>query len=87
MVKDKNAKLMEDIMGAVRTVHGHCPECGEETMLVSVVTDYYRCTFCGEDTKQYINGSIKYLKLSNEDHEWLRKQKALALTTTKNVKE
>lgn len=87
MVKDKNAKLMEDIMGAVRTVHGHCPECGEETMLVSVVTDYYRCTFCGEDTKQYINGSIKYLKLSNEDHEWLRKQKALASTTTKNVKE
>lgn len=78
---------MEDIMGAVRTVHGHCPECGEETMLVSVVTDYYRCTFCGEDTKQYINGSIKYLKLSNEDHEWLRKQKALASTTTKNVKE
>jgi len=87
MVKDKNAKLMEDIMGAVRTVHGHCPECGEETMLVSVVTDYYRCTFCGEDTKQYINGSIKYLKLSSEDHEWLEKQRALASTTTKNVKE
>mgnify|MGYP003112092554 CR=1 FL=1 len=58
MVKDKNTKLMEDIMGAVRTVHGICPECGEETMLVSVVTDYYRCTMCGEDTKQYINGSI-----------------------------
>jgi len=87
MVKDKNAKLMEDIMGAVRTVHGHCPECGEETMLVSVVTDYYRCTFCGEDTKQYINGSIKYLKLSSEDYEWLEKQRALASTTTKNVKE
>ena len=87
MVKDKNAKLMEDIMGAVHTVHGHCPEFGEETMLVSVVTDYYRCTFCGEDTKQYINGSIKYLKLSSEDHEWLKKQKALASTTTKNVKD
>ena len=66
---------MEDIMGAVRTVHGICPECGEETMLVSVVTDYYRCTMCGEDTKQYVNGAIKYLKLTKEDYEWLEKQK------------
>ena len=87
MVKDKKSEIIEDLLGAVRTVHGHCPECGEETMLVSVVTDYYRCTMCGEDTKQYVNGSIKYLKLSSEDHEWLRKQKALASTTTKSVKE
>ena len=58
MVKDKKTELMEDLMGAVRTVHGVCPECGEETMLVSVVTDYYRCTFCGEDTKQYGEGCL-----------------------------
>lgn len=87
MVKDKNTKLMEDIMGAVRTVHGICPECGEETMLVSVVTDYYRCTMCGEDTKQYVNGSIKYLKLTKEDYEWLEKQKALGSTTIIKGKE
>ena len=75
------------MMVAVRTVNGHCPECGEQTILVSVVTDYFRCTICGEDTKQYINGSIKYLKLTEEDEEWLKKQKALGSTTTKSVKE
>ena len=87
MVKDKKYEMMEELLGAVRTVHGHCPECGEETMLVSVVTDYYRCTFCGEDTKQYVNGSIKYLRLTKEDEEWLRKQKASGSTITKSVKE
>ena len=86
MVKDIK-DLVSEMMGAVRTVHGFCPECHEETMLVSVVTDYFRCTMCGEDTKQYVNGSIKYLKLTKEDEEWLRKQKALASTITKSVKE
>jgi len=71
----------------IDTVHGHCPECGDETILIAIVTDYYRCTSCGEDTKQYVNGSIKYLKLTEEDHKWLKNQKDLASTTTKNVKE
>jgi len=84
---NKKNEIMQELLGAVRTVHGFCPECGEETLLVSVVTDYYRCTYCGEDTKQYVNGSIKYLKLTKEDHEWLKKQKALASTTTKSGKE
>ena len=47
----------------------------EETILVAIVSEYYRCTHCGADTKQYINGSIKYLKLEESDKEWLRKQK------------
>jgi len=71
----------------IDTVHGHCPECGDETILIAIVTDYYRCTSCGEDTRQYVNGSIKYLKLTEEDHKWLKNQKDLASTTTKNVKE
>tara|TARA_S200002703_G_scaffold28949_2_gene24744 strand:- start:307 stop:561 length:255 start_codon:yes stop_codon:yes gene_type:complete len=73
---------MQDLLGSVRTVHGHCPECGEETLLVAIVTDYYRCTNCGEDTRQYVNGSIKYLKITKEDEEWLKKQKAMGSTTT-----
>jgi len=56
---NKKNEIMQDLLGAVQTVQGFCPECGEETILVSVVTDYYRCTACGEDTKQYENGSIK----------------------------
>jgi rRNA maturation protein Nop10 len=66
-----NDKFLDNI----DTVHGHCPECGEETILISIVEDYYKCTTCGEETKQYINGSIKYLRLTEEDHKWLRKQK------------
>ena len=73
---------MQDLLGSVRTVSGTCPECHEDTLLVAIVTDYYRCTNCGEDTRQYVNGSIKYLKITKEDEEWLRKQKDLASTTT-----
>ena len=42
---------------------------------------------CGEDTKQYVNGSIKYLKLTKEDYEWLEKQKASGSTTIIKGKE
>ena len=60
----------------VDTVSGICPECKEHALLVAIVTDYYRCTNCGEDTRQYVNGSIKYLKLTDEDHKWLGKHKS-----------
>ena len=83
MVKDYD---FNELMGTVRTVSGHCPECGDETLLVAIVTDYYRCTSCGEDTRQYVNGSIKYLKLTKEDEEWLKRQKASGSTTILNVK-
>ena len=66
-----NDKFLDNI----DTVHGHCPICGEETVLIAIVQDYYRCTACGEDTKQYINGSIKYLRLTEEDHKWLKNLK------------
>ena len=64
-------------IGYIDTVHGICPHCGEDTLLVAIVTDYYRCTVCGEDTKQYVNGSIKYLKLDEKDHEFVQKTKEL----------
>ena len=60
-------------LGHIDTVSGLCPECQEDTILVAIVTDYYRCTNCGYDVKQYVNGSIKYLKLEDQDVEWLRK--------------
>ena len=84
MVKDNFD--MQELLGSVRTVSGICPECHEDTLLVAIVTDYYRCTNCGEDTRQYVNGSIKYLKITKEDEEWLKKQKDLASTTTSNEK-
>jgi len=60
-------------LGHIDTVNGICPECQEDTILVAIVTDYYRCTNCGYDVKQYVNGSIKYLKLEDYDIEWLRR--------------
>ena len=53
-------------------MHGVCEECEEDTILVAIVTDYYRCTNCGSDTRQHINGSIRYLKLSERDKEYIK---------------
>ena len=58
----------------VDTVQGVCPHCEDETILVAIVTEFYRCTNCGHDTRQHVNGSIRYLKLDERDKEWLRKQ-------------
>ena len=63
--------------GYIDTVHGECPHCHEDTLLVAIVTDFYRCTMCGEETRQYVNGSIKYLKLDSKDREFIEKEKEI----------
>ncbi len=55
----------------IDTVHGVCEECQEDTILVAIVSDFYRCTNCGHDTRQHINGSIRSLKLDELDKKWL----------------
>jgi len=42
-------------------VNGICPHCEEDSILVSLVRDYYRCTTCGYDVQQHINGKISYI--------------------------
>ena len=66
--KFKTLRLFNNI----DTVNGHCEYCGEETVLVAIVPEYYRCTNCGEDTKQHINGSIRYLQLTDSDKEFIK---------------
>jgi len=63
-------------LGHIDTVCGICPECAEDTILVAIVSDYYRCTNCGYDVRQYVNGSIKYLKLDESDTKWLKSQQS-----------
>jgi len=63
-------------LGHIDTVSGICPHCEEDCILVAVVSDYYRCTNCGEDTRQYVNGRISYLKLSEIDQKWLKNQQS-----------
>ena len=41
--------------------HGVCPTCQENTMLVSITKDFYRCVTCGADLEQKVNGVIKYI--------------------------
>ena len=42
-------------------VNGFCPECSQDTILVSVVPEFYKCTICGDNLKQHINGKIVYI--------------------------
>jgi len=62
------------IFQRIDTVTGVCEECNEDTILVAIVSDFYRCTNCGHDTRQHVNGSIRYLKLGERDKEWLKNQ-------------
>ena len=59
MIDEKTIKLFNKI----DTVVGHCEECGDETILVALVQEFYRCTGCGADTKQHINGRIRYMQV------------------------
>jgi|TARA_B100000900_G_C20416065_1_gene648914 hypothetical protein len=56
----------------IDTVHGLCEECQEEAILVAIVSEFYRCTNCGHDTKQHINGRIRYLRLNESDKKWIK---------------
>ena len=60
------------VFSKIDTVHGICEECEEDTILVAIVSEFYRCTNCGHDTKQHINGSIRYLKLNDSDKKWIK---------------
>ena len=58
----------------VDTVQGTCENCSENTILIAVVSEFYRCTNCGADTKQHINGRIRYLELTDKDIQCLKDQ-------------
>ena len=42
-------------------VKGICPTCEEDTMLVGLTNQLYRCMNCGSDLEQHVNGKISYL--------------------------
>ena len=65
-------KILIKAFNNIDTVQGVCENCEEETILVEIVTEFYRCTNCGSDTRQHINGSIRYLQLSEKDKNWLK---------------
>ena len=67
-------KILIKAFNNIDTVQGVCENCEEETILVGIVTEFYRCTNCGSDTRQHINGIIRYLQLSEKDKNWLKEK-------------
>jgi len=55
----KNLQLTQ-----TEVVHGICPTCAENTMLISLTKEYYRCITCGGDLKQHVNGKISYIPVT-----------------------
>ena len=55
----KNLQLTQ-----TEVVHGICPTCTENTMLISLTKEYYRCITCGGDLKQHVNGKISYIPVT-----------------------
>ena len=49
--------------------NGVCPICDHEGLFVSINPEIFRCTTCGYDCKQYINGSIRYLPVFTKSSE------------------
>ena len=71
MVRRKKKELD---LGNVTTTYGICPNCNTNTVFISIITDYYKCSSCGEEIQQYVNGSIRYLKITEQDKQWLKNQ-------------
>ena len=54
---------MQRILNEIHTVRGTCPECEEDTILVGISQEFFRCMDCGTDLQQHINGKISYLPI------------------------
>ena len=46
-------------------VNGVCPTCSENSVLISICAHNYRCTNCGQDMEQKVNGVISYIPISS----------------------
>ena len=49
-------------------VNGLCPACNFNVVLVSLDNDHFRCTTCGSDLEQHINGKISYIPIMSNKH-------------------
>jgi len=46
-------------------VNGICPTCSQNSVLISICAHNYRCTICGHDMEQKINGVITYIPITS----------------------
>ena len=52
---------MDKTIFKTEIVNGRCPHCNFDVILVSLASDHFRCTTCGTDLEQKINGKISYI--------------------------
>jgi tRNA(Ile2) C34 agmatinyltransferase TiaS len=64
---EKNTSILK-----TELVTGHCPSCTKNTILVGLHRSFYRCTNCGEDIEQKVNGIIRYMKVDKDTQMKLR---------------
>ena len=53
----------EGIEFTTEIVNGQCPTCNHFGIFISLEPSYYRCTSCGGDLEQKINGVISYIPI------------------------
>ena len=68
--------FLKRLFNKIETDIGQCPECNENVVFISIVSDYYKCTNCGEEIKQYVNGHIKYIAMTDNDRLWLKENRS-----------
>ena len=52
---------MKPLKFKAEVVPGKCPTCEENTLLVGLTNQFFRCMTCGADLEQHVNGKITYL--------------------------
>ena len=52
---------MDKAIFKTEIVNGRCPHCNFDVILVSLASDHFRCTRCGTELEQKINGKISYI--------------------------
>ena len=52
---------MDKTIFKTEIVKGRCPHCNFDVILVSLASDHFRCTTCGTDLEQKVNGKISYI--------------------------
>ena len=64
-MQKKKKKLSKTLKLDAKIEHGICPYCNLLSPLLFLYKDFYRCSLCGEEVEQYINGVIKYIPITN----------------------
>ena len=50
-----------------QVTNGVCPACVTNSIFISINPEIFRCTTCGSDCRQYINGKITYLPITSNN--------------------